>query len=119
MVKMHYYSPSTLTTLSETAHLPPMADLAYRRPLDLYYKNEAPPTNRNGLRIGSVLDTEDRIHWVRTASILCGKGLASRVFEELTCDSVIAKYQKRLPKQRNGKEHKAETQVKPKSVQTG
>ena len=117
---MHYYPFNLKDYLSETAHLPPMADLAYRRLLDLYYKNEAPIPNKpkwvaNRIR----LDTEHRIigFVLREYFVLEGSG-ESGVWRNPTCDSVIAKYQKKVAVAReNGKEHKVGTKAKPKSVQ--
>lgn len=119
---MHYYPFNLKDYLTETAHLPPMADLAYRRLLDLYYKTEAPIPNKpkwvaNRIR----LDSEEKVigFVLREYFTIDGAGDAS-VWRHHTCDQVIEKYQKKVARAReNGQQHKAGTHRKPKSDADG
>lgn len=115
---MHYYPFNLKDYLTETAHLPPMADLAYRRLLDLYYKTEAPIRNdpkwvANRIR----LDGEERIiGFVLKEYFNLDRDVDPPVWRHKTCDEVIAKYQKKAAVARaNGLLHVAGTEKKPKS----
>jgi uncharacterized protein YdaU (DUF1376 family) len=115
---MHYYPFNLKDYLTETAHLPPMADLAYRRLLDLYYKTEAPIPNKpkwvaNRIR----MDSEEAIigFVLREYFTLDGVGPAA-FWRNKTCDEVIAKYQKKAAVAReNGLKHTVGTKKEPKS----
>jgi uncharacterized protein YdaU (DUF1376 family) len=115
---MHYYPFHLKDYLVETAHLPPMADLAYRRLLDLYYKTESPIRNEpkwvaNRIR----LDGEERvIGFVLREYFILDKDADPPVWRHKTCDEVIAKYQKKAAVARaNGEKHVAGTNREPKS----
>jgi uncharacterized protein YdaU (DUF1376 family) len=116
---MHYYPFNLKDYLVETAHLPPMADLAYRRLLDLYYKTEQPIPNKpkwvaNRIR----LDSEEPIigFVLREFFTLDGVG-PSGVWRQDRVDREIAKYQKKVAVARaNGVQHVAGTKKEPKSV---
>jgi uncharacterized protein YdaU (DUF1376 family) len=115
---MHYYPFNLKDYLVETAHLPPMADLAYRRLLDLYYKEEAPIPNKpkwvaNRIR----LDSEEPIigFVLREYFALDGTGVTA-VWRHERADKEIAKYQKKAAVARkNGVLHVAGTKQEPKS----
>ncbi len=119
---MHYYPFNLKDYLFETAHLPPMADLAYRRLLDLYYKEEAPIPNKpkwvaNRIR----LDSEETVigFVLRTYFKLDGAGTAA-VWRHDRADKEIAKYQKKVAVAReNGQQHTAGTKRHPKSDADG
>lgn len=115
---MHYYPFNLKDYLVETAHLPPMADLAYRRLLDLYYKTEEPIPNKpkwvaNRIR----LDSEEQIiGFVLREYFRLDKEADPQVWRHSTCDKVIAKYQKKAAVAReNGALHVAGTKKEPKS----
>lgn len=115
---MHHYPFHLGDYLLETAHLPPMADLAYRRLLDLYYKEEAPIPNKpkwvaNRIR----LDSEEAVigFVLREYFELRGTGIAG-FWHNSRADKVIAKYQKKAAVAReNGVLHVAGTKIEPKS----
>lgn len=115
---MHYYPFNLKDYLVETAHLPPMADLTYRRLLDLYYKYEAPIRNdpkwvANRIR----LDGEERIiGFVLKEYFSLDRDVDPPIWRHKTCDEVIAKYQKKAAVARaNGVLHVAGSERKPKS----
>jgi uncharacterized protein YdaU (DUF1376 family) len=115
---MHYYPFNLKDYLVETAHLPPMADLAYRRLLDLYYKNEEPIPNKpkwvaNRIR----LDSEEAVigFVLREFFTLDGVGTTA-VWRQDRVDREIAKYQKKVAVAReNGAQHLPGTNRQPKS----
>lgn len=118
---MHYYPFNLKDYLAETAHLPPMADLAYRRLLDLYYKTEAPIRNEpkwvaNRIR----MDTEEQaIEFVLKEYFILDVAQNTSecsIWRHKTCDEVIAKYQKKVAVARaNGEKHTVGTKKEPKS----
>jgi uncharacterized protein YdaU (DUF1376 family) len=115
---MHYYPFHLKDYLVETAHLPAMADLAYRRLLDLYYKTEEPIRNEpkwvaNRIR----MDGEERlIGFVLREYFRLDKDQDPPVWRHKTCDEVIAKYQKKAAVARaNGEKHVAGSKKEPKS----
>jgi uncharacterized protein YdaU (DUF1376 family) len=119
---MHYYPFHLKDYLVETAHLPPMADLAYRRLLDLYYKTEEPIRNEpkwvaNRIR----LDTEERvIGFVLKEYFKLDRDVDPPVWRHKTCDEVISKYQKKAATAReNGGKHLPGTKKQPKSDADG
>lgn len=119
---MHHYPFHVGDYLLDTVHLPPMADLVYRRLLDLYYMQESPIPNKpkwvaTRIRLpdqdGLVLDV------LRSFFTLEGAGKDS-CWRQKRADAVISKYQKKAAVAvENGKKHIAGTKKEPKSDAAG
>lgn len=119
---MHYYPFNLKDYLVQTAHLPPLADLAYRRLIDLYYLEETPIPNKpkwvaNRIRMDS---DEAIIGFVLREYFTLDKTAEVHVWRHERCDKVIAKYQKKAAIAReNGLQHVAGTKKEPKSDADG
>ncbi len=118
---MHHYPFHVGDYLLKTVHLPPMADLVYRRVLDLYYMEEAPIPNKpkwvaTRIRLG---DQEAMVLDVLRSFFVLDKRTDPHVWRNSRADKVISAYQKKAATAReNGAQHLPGTKKEPKLVPT-